>query len=94
YMPANIEIIKPDEINLRNSDITGMTNKIVQRIHYYDAVARRLMVDNQNMRKQLGLPDPSAQPSQPSQQVPQQSKDKDQSKKQKKATKPKKSKKK
>jgi hypothetical protein len=60
YMPANIEIIKPDEITLRNSDITGMANKIIQRVHYYDAIARRLMVDNQNMKKQLGIEDKPA----------------------------------
>lgn len=64
YMPAHIEIIRPDEVSMKNTDITGMTNKIIQRMHYYDAVARRLMVDNQNMRKQLGIPDPNAQPSQ------------------------------
>lgn len=56
YMPANIEIIKPEQIGLSNSDLTGIANRIIQRLHNYDAIARRLIVDNQAMRKQLGLP--------------------------------------
>lgn len=89
YMPANIEIIRPDEILLRNSELTLVANKIIQRLHNYDAIARRLVVDNQQLRKQLGLPEPNKLSSNPAVEPKQEKKDK-----KKKATKSKKAKKK
>lgn len=70
YMPANIELIEPLELNIRNDEFTALANRIIQRLHNYDAIARRLIVDNQELRKKLGIPEPQNHTQQP--QPPQQ----------------------
>jgi len=40
YMPAHIEIISPENINLTNNTTNEVFNEIVRRLHGYDNLAR------------------------------------------------------
>lgn len=43
YMPANIEIIYPEEIILKHEDLNMAGNKIIQRMHEYDAIVKNTL---------------------------------------------------
>lgn len=58
YMPANIEIMEPLNIEVRNDEFSALANRIIQRLHNYDAIARKLVVDNKILREKLGIPEP------------------------------------
>ncbi len=45
YMPAHIELVSPENIELSNSDLNGLANNILQRLHNYDAVTKNSMVE-------------------------------------------------
>ena len=53
YMPSHIEIINPENFEMRNEDLTTAANAIVQRLHEYDAIAKRLVVDRENLVRKL-----------------------------------------
>lgn len=43
YLPSNIEIIEPQELRIKNQELTSLGNTIISRIHSYDAIAKRLI---------------------------------------------------
>jgi len=53
YMPAHAEIISPEEMTIKNSDLSALLNALLQRLHNYDAIAKRLVVDNEFITKKL-----------------------------------------
>lgn len=42
YLPSHIDIINPEKINLTNYDLNILANKLVQRLHEYDAIAKKI----------------------------------------------------
>ncbi|MEK6873709.1 MAG: hypothetical protein AABW91_02595 [Nanoarchaeota archaeon] len=53
YMPSNIEIISPENFILKNHDISGILTGIVVRLHRYDEVTKKLVVDREMLENQL-----------------------------------------
>ena len=53
YMPANIEIINPTSFSLTNSDLSILINEVLARMHYYDAVAKSAIIQNQMLTNKL-----------------------------------------
>ncbi|HIJ98385.1 TPA: hypothetical protein H1005_00375 [archaeon] len=53
YMPAHIEIIKPEKITLANTNLTDIINSLAEKLHNYDAIAKRLVVDRDELLKKL-----------------------------------------
>jgi hypothetical protein len=53
YMPSNIEIISPENFVLKNHDISGILTGIVVRLHRYDEVTKKLVVDREILESQL-----------------------------------------
>ena len=53
YMPSHIEIIDPQSIELSNSDLNELANQISQRLHQYDAVAKRMVVEREYVAAKL-----------------------------------------
>ena len=53
YMPANIEIIRPEKINLSNQDINGLAYRIIHRLHDYDAITKKALAENEILTKKL-----------------------------------------
>ena len=45
YMPSNIEVTKPENFVLRNSDIDFILSGIILRLHKYDEVAKKLSIE-------------------------------------------------
>lgn len=43
YLPSNIEIMEPQEIRIKNDQLTSLGNTLIARIHMYDAIAKRLI---------------------------------------------------
>lgn len=53
YMPANIEIIRPENISLSNTSLSEMLSELVRKLHSYDEIARVLQMQNAQMQKKL-----------------------------------------
>tara|TARA_Y100000034_G_C6897831_1_gene414384 strand:+ start:2697 stop:3224 length:528 start_codon:yes stop_codon:yes gene_type:complete len=47
YLPANIEIIKPENLSLSNAHFNDLGNMILQRVHNYDAVAKNMIAERE-----------------------------------------------
>ena len=53
YMPSNVEIIKPEKINFSNVNMNEITNKLVQRLHEYDAITKNALVERDIVLQKL-----------------------------------------
>lgn len=53
YLPSNIEIIQPQELRLKNEELTSLGNTVIARIHAYDALAKRLIGERDMLANQL-----------------------------------------
>lgn len=53
YMPANAEIISPEEFIIRNDDLTFIGSKILGRLHDYDSIAKRLISERDSLFAKL-----------------------------------------
>ena len=45
YMPSNIELINPEEITLSNQDLNQLAGKLIQRLHDYDAITKKMIYE-------------------------------------------------
>ncbi len=58
YMPSSIEIIKPYDLKMTLNDANAILNLLTARLHNYDAIAKRLTIENailQNQLRQAGI---------------------------------------
>jgi len=53
YMPANIEIISPETITLQNLDLNELGNRLLSRLHDYDAVTKKLIYERKFLVEKL-----------------------------------------
>lgn len=53
YMPANIEVISPQKINLSNIELNDLGNRLVQRLHDYDAITKKALYENEILKEKL-----------------------------------------
>lgn len=53
YMPAHIDLIYPEKLNLTNSQLSELVNYLVTRLHGYDEIARILQLENEKLGKEL-----------------------------------------
>ena len=53
YMPAHIELIQPEKMTLGNIDLNELGNKLIQRLHDYDAITKKALVENEILAKKL-----------------------------------------
>ncbi len=45
YMPSNIEIVSPQSFKLANDNLNSVLNSLIQRLHRYEAITKRLVLD-------------------------------------------------
>lgn len=45
YMPSNVEIISPKSFEIKNNDLTDIGNKLLVRLHDYDAIAKKIIAE-------------------------------------------------
>ena len=55
YMPANVEVIEPEEFKLKNIDFNAIVNEILRRLHNYDAIAKSALMNNQVLMNQIQI---------------------------------------
>jgi hypothetical protein len=53
YMPSHIEIIEPAEIRMSNYDLNILVGEYSRRLHRYDEIAKRALIQNQVLENQL-----------------------------------------
>lgn len=53
YMPSNIEIIAPQKTTLANTELNELASKIIHRLHDYDAIAKKAIIENQLLAKKI-----------------------------------------
>jgi hypothetical protein len=53
YMPAHLEIISPENINLSNLGLNDVLNDLIRKLHGYDEVARVLQVEKAILESKL-----------------------------------------
>ena len=53
YMPANIELISPERITLSNDELNQLENKLAGRLHDYDAITKKAVVERDFLIKKL-----------------------------------------
>jgi len=53
YMPSHIEITYPTEISLKNFEMNDLTSELARRLHQYDELAKRLIIENQILERKL-----------------------------------------
>ncbi len=80
YMPSNIELLNPSNFTLQGAELSLIANRILGRLHNYDAIARRLVVDNTLLKQKLGIA-PQPEPVQQTQTQPKAKQKRKQSKK-------------
>jgi len=53
YMPSHIEIIKPEEIRMKNFELNTLLNELVRKLHQYDEITKSLVIEKNILQKQL-----------------------------------------
>ena len=53
YMPSHIELIHPEKINLTNIDLNELGNKLISRLHEYDAITKKALLEHEIIVKKL-----------------------------------------
>lgn len=69
YLPSHIELIYPETIPLGNFDLNALANQIIQRLHSYDAIAKKMIFEKDALQNKLMevAPHLFKQPEQPQQ---------------------------
>lgn len=53
YMPANIEISYPEQITLSNQDLNNFANQLMHRLHQYDAITKKALLEKDFLTRKL-----------------------------------------
>ena len=53
YIPSHFEIIEPEEMRIKNVEITDMITKIIQRLHQVDEIAKVLTMEKTILQNKL-----------------------------------------
>ena len=53
YMPSHVEILAPAELKMSLNDSAQFMNILTAKLHGYDALAKRLKVENMVLKKKL-----------------------------------------
>ncbi len=53
YMPSNIEILSPNEIKMSLNDCNLLVNLLTSKLHGYDAITKKLKLENMILRGKL-----------------------------------------
>ena len=53
YMPAHVEVVNPDSFKFNAFEMNELSNFLVARLHNYDAVAKRLMSEQEILIRKL-----------------------------------------
>ncbi len=47
YMPSHIEVISPENLNLKNTALNSFLNEATRKLHQYDELARAMLMEKE-----------------------------------------------
>ncbi len=53
YMPSHVEVIKPEKLSFSNAELNDIANKLIQRLHGYDAIAKTMLNEKEFILQKL-----------------------------------------
>lgn len=53
FMPSNVELISPENLEIKNEDINQLLSTLVTRLHNYDAITKKMIEDKHILLKKL-----------------------------------------
>lgn len=53
YMPAHVELITPEMIELSNTEMNQFANRLMHRLHDYDAIAKNIIAERDILVRKL-----------------------------------------
>lgn len=53
YMPSHVELMHPEKITLTNTDLNDVANKLVARLHEYDSITKKALIERELLAKKL-----------------------------------------
>jgi len=53
YMPAHIEVISPEKLDIKNAELNSILNDLILKLHRYDELAKILSIKKNILAKQL-----------------------------------------
>lgn len=53
YLPSSVEIIGPENINEKSTELAGFLNDLMLKLHEYNMVIRNLQAENKVMKNKL-----------------------------------------
>lgn len=53
YMPSNVEVIRPEKFSMTNIDLNEIGNRLVHRLHEYDAITKKALVERDIVAQKL-----------------------------------------
>jgi hypothetical protein len=53
YMPSHVEIVKPSKVEISNFDINAVCNELTRKLHEYDGIAKRMMLEKEILERRL-----------------------------------------
>ena len=65
YMPSNVEIYEPEKFKLNSNEINSLSNYIMSKLHRYDEIAKRSIVERDILLRQLQALVPGKKTEQP-----------------------------
>ena len=55
YMPSHIDIITPEELRIKNSDLNMFFNELIRKLHQYDEVAKAMIIERETFVRRLKM---------------------------------------
>ena len=53
YLPSHVEIISPTDFSMENFEVNSLFNEISRKLHEYDAIAKRALMENQILQNKF-----------------------------------------
>lgn len=53
YMPAHVEIVYPEFLEIQNNDLNSVINELSRRLHGYDEVARMMTMKKDMLEREI-----------------------------------------
>ena len=53
YMPAHVELLSPERVELSNIDFNSLFNQLLVKLHNYDSIAKSALMTNQMLAAKL-----------------------------------------
>lgn len=53
YLPSSVEIIEPEHINEKSTEVAGFLNDLMLKLHEYNMVIRNLQAENKVMKNKI-----------------------------------------